>query len=421
MITRTTVEGRRAKGALALIAFAVVGCTDEALPGLGGPNGFAVAYGIWAPGPNDTCTEEVHNGFSVVGEDGKLYPTWHPPTDPATGCSFGHEHGRDPSGSDLYGAVGDIPFGFANEQLDLWDPTGPRHEDHFGHKVEWQNDVEMRFEGDVTNAFLSVRCDIYVKMHQGSHSRDAFTNNLHELAYHARCTDGTEIDITFLAAIGDAGHFVPSCDRDMQIQAGTPSPANSPDGGGRRIIPDRTCLEQEAFVGNGEESNLRGVLRESWEISSSLRTEDGHSLVRVNPYFQVMLPSRIYDPAQPNVTGRPIAACYETLLDGRQIVAEECDESTAGGAILDMAFDDPRSVFDGAHRFMDVNSIRIANADGPREWHTDPFGKNGRTQPFPGSVRQVIASIDNDRGIRISGPAIGKDRPYGGNGVHAPN
>ncbi len=420
---RARGAGRRARvaGAFAMFAVAGLACTDQALPGIGGPNGFAVSYGIWAPGTNDTCTEEIHNGYSVVGEDGKLYPTWHPPVDPATGCTFGHEHGRDPSGSDLYGSVGDIPFGFANEQLDVWDPSGPRHEDHFGHKMEWQNDVEMSFEGNVTNSFLEVRCDIYVKMHQGSHSRDAFTNNLHELSYHAKCSDGTELHATFLTAIGNAGEFVPSCDRDARVQAGTPSPANSPDGGGRRIIPDRTCLEQLAFVGPGVESDLGTALRESWQISSSIRGADGEALARVNPYFQVLLPSRYYDPAEPDVTGRPIAACYDSLADGSRVIAEECDESTNGGTIVNMAFDDPRSVFNGAHRFTDINSITISNAGGPRVWYTDPFGKNGQREPFPGSVRQIIASIDNDRGIRISGPAIGRDRPYGTNGVHAPN
>ena len=37
--------------------------------------GFSVAYGIWAPGPGDTCPADVHNQYSVAGPDGKLYPT----------------------------------------------------------------------------------------------------------------------------------------------------------------------------------------------------------------------------------------------------------------------------------------------------------------------------------------------------------
>jgi hypothetical protein len=41
--------------------------------------------------------------------------------------------------------------------------------------------------------------------------------------------------------------------------------------------------------------------------------------------------------------------------------------------------------------------------------------------PFPGSIRQFIAKMNNDRGIGMGGPRLGEDRPYGGNGVHPPN
>ena len=103
----------------------------------------SIAMSAWTPGTNDTCTREIHDQYAVVGPDGKLYPTWHPPVDPATGCSFGHDHGRDPRGSDLYDESGPIPFGYANEQLVAFDPANPRNEDHVGHKVEWENDVEL--------------------------------------------------------------------------------------------------------------------------------------------------------------------------------------------------------------------------------------------------------------------------------------
>lgn len=57
--------------------------------------GNSLAYGIWTPSGTDTCTQAIHDSYSVVGPDGLRYPTWHPPVDPATGCTFGHEHGRD--------------------------------------------------------------------------------------------------------------------------------------------------------------------------------------------------------------------------------------------------------------------------------------------------------------------------------------
>ncbi len=69
---------------------------------------------------------------------------------------------------------------------------------------------------------------------------------------------------------------------------------------------------------------------------------------------------------------------------------------------------------------MDINSNALINAAGPEVWYTDPFGKNGRAMPFPGSIRQFVAPITN-AATPISGPRIGGARYYGGTGVHAPN
>ena len=175
----------------------------------------SIAFGIWNPGPNDTCTKEQHDAYAVVGPDGKLYPTWHPATGPG-GCTFGHEHGRDPRGSDLYDETGGLPFGMANEALSISDPANPRNEDHFGHKVEWENDVELQFSG-AGSAIFTLKCDVLTKLHQGTHSKDAFTNNLHELVYHIHCSDGTEMHVTMLTAIGTPGEFVRSCDHSVHI------------------------------------------------------------------------------------------------------------------------------------------------------------------------------------------------------------
>jgi hypothetical protein len=385
------------------------------------PNGVAQSFGIWTPGPNETCTKEIHDQYAVVGPDGKLYPTWHPPTDPGTGCTFGHEHGRDPSGSALHGDVGPIPFGYANEQLDVWDHAGQRHEDHVGHKIEWENDIELRFGGQAGHALFALRCDVLTKLHQGTHSKDAFTNNLHELAYHIRCDDGTEMHVTVMSAIGTPGEFVRACDHEVTVAAGAPTPANSPNGDGRRLIPDRVCLERHAFVPEGQEGDFDQALHESWETSNSVRTSEGRGIAFFNPYFQVGLPSRYHDPAQENAVGRPIAACYETLPNGYRAVGEPCATSTAGWTLLDLTFDDPRSVFDGARRTVDINYNEIRNEDGPEVWYTDPFGRNGRPDPFPGSVRQWVAKMNNDRGIGMGGPRLGDDRYYGGAQVHAPN
>ena len=396
------------------------GCSGDGASGPAGNGRPATAFGVWSPGPNDTCPAAVHDQFAVVGPDGKTYPTWHPPTDPASGCTFGHEHGRDPRGSKLYWLVGPIPFGFANDQLDIWDPSLSRHEDHVGHKVEWENDVPMRLAEGAVSEIFEITCDILTKLHQGTHSPDAFVNNLHELAYHIRCSDGTEMHFTIMAAIGTPGEFIRSCDRDVHVQVGVAQPANSPTGGGRRIIPDRTCIEQDVLVGPGATSNFNSI-RESWEISQSIRTADGRRLASINPYYQVRDPSRHHDPALPNVTGRPVDACFETEANGDTAQGDACDESTAQGTITSLPHDDPRSAFRGAQRFVDINSNRITNEDGPEIWYTDPFGKNARTEPFPGSIRQAIAQVNNDIGVLESGPVLGRNRRYYDGGTHSPN
>lgn len=387
------------------------------------PNGQnAIAYGLWVPGPGDTCTQAIHNAYSVVGPDGKLYPTWHPPEDPATGCSFGHEHGRDPHGSALYSAVGDIPFGYANEQLETWDPLNPRREDHVGHKFEWENDIEMHFDGQAASSLFNVRCDIMTKLHQGTHSRDAFTNNLHELVYHIRCTDGLEMHVTLMSAIGTPGEFVRSCDHNVTVQVGPATPANSPNGGGARIIPDRACVNSQILVPSGQNSRY-DALHESWETSNSIRTVNGHELAFFNPYFQVNAPSRFYDAAAPNVTGRPILVCYESdSTTGRRARGGACEDATNDGTILGLTFDDPRSPFDGSRRTVDVNYNHVRNEDGPEVWYTDPFGRNAQRDAFPGSVIQYLSRVNNDRGgLGNGGPTLGNQRLYGSAMVHAPN
>jgi len=393
------------------------GCGEVSVSGLDPSAAQSVAYQTWKPGAGDSCPVSVHQQYSTAGPDGKLYPTWHPPVDPVTGCQFGHEHGRDPHGSDLFPEIGDLPLGYANEQLDIFDPSGRRHEDHVGHKYEWENDVPMNVANG--GGVLSVKCDILYKLHQGTHSKDAFTNNLHEVQYYAKCNDGSEVRMIMMAAIGAAGEFTRTCDGG-KVRAGTPTPANSPNGGGQRVIPDLVCVERHLLVPNGSTSDARAALHESWQQSLVLKTQDGRTLAHMNPYFQVFAPSRFHDPAKTDLTGRPIDMCYFTEPNGDQARGGPCGSATQNGTILGITYTDPRSPFNGVRRVMDINSLDIDNSDGPTTWYTDPFGRGARTTPFPGSIRQYIARIDNT-GLDLSGPGIGSSRNYGGPGVHAPN
>lgn len=405
--------------AAAVAGFVLTACAGD---GTSGPNSVgnaapSVAMLTWNPGAGDTCTPEVHSRYATVGPDGKAYPTWHPPADPESGCTFGHEHGRDPRGSDLYSSVGDIPFGYANEQLDTWDPSGRRHEDHVGHKVEWENDVQMNL-GGIANEVLNLRCDVMTKLHQGTHSKDAFTNNLHELVYHIKCTDGTEMHVTVMNAIGTAGQFTRTCDGGTVV-VGTPTPANSPNGGGHRIIPDRVCVDRHVLV-SGDNSSFSKGIHESWQTSTSIKLESGRSVASFDPYFQVRQPSRFHDPAAANITGLVINTCYEVEANGDRARGGGCQSATNNGQIPGLTQTDTRSPFNGVSRFVDINGNRVDNAEGPETYYTDPFGKHGKTASFPGSIRQFVSRTNNSA-VPFHGPRIGDGRNYGGVGVHAPN
>lgn len=380
----------------------------------------ARSFGIWRPTGTDTCTQEQHDAYSVIGPDGKKYPTWHPPTGPG-GCSFGHEHGRDPRGSDLYDKVGDLAFGLANEALAITDPANPRDEDHMGHKVEWDNDIEVRFNG-AAGALLSARCDVLAKLHQGTHSKDAFTNNVHEINYHLKCDEGSEMHITMLSAIGNPGEFRRSCDRSVTVQVGPATPANSPRGGGFRAVPDRACIDAFMLVADGQNSDVGRAIHETWETSNSVRMADGKEVAFFNPYFQTRNPSRHHDPSlvTSNYVGRPIDACYEVTPNGERARGGTCANATQNGSVQGIRFDDPRSPFRGDDHFMDLNANVIRNDGGSRIIYTNAYGRNGSREPFPGSVRQEIATMDNRLGD-ANGPLVGNNGPDGAAGTRAPN
>ena len=85
-----------------------------------------------------------------------------------------------------------------------------------------------------------------------------------------------------------------------------------------------------------------------------------------------------------------------------------------------VAWDDVLSPVKGTRRFVDINSNRVSNEGGPTLWYTDPLGRNGSPEPFPGAIRQWVADRDNTA-FDLRGPVIGRDRDYDARGVHAPN
>lgn len=381
------------------------------------------ALHLWRPGASDTCSEAVHARYTVVGADGRVYPTWHPPMDPQTGCRFGHEHGRDPRGSALYAEIGDVPFGYAAEQAMASATGGMRHEDHVGHKIEWENDVQLHYAQNGQRVPFDVRCDWLTSFHQGTHSNDALTNNTHELHYHVRCTDGTRLHAVLMSRLGQPGRFVRACDKRTTVDPRLAPQSGQLAGAGTRFIPDRQCALQHILVRSGQWSQYSLGLYEDWLTASYLRTADGRQLAYFDPHFAVFNPSRYADPAQPTRLRRTIDLCDERVGSGsrqRRARGGACEWGTNYGQ-LRLSWDDPRSPFNGTHREVYFNQTALDNANGPTVWYTDAYGGNASSTPFAGAIRQVVAAVSNRRPWPLESQAAGADRRYGGSGVHAPN
>ena len=372
-----------------------------------------------APRVHDTCSAGYHDSFSSVGSDGKRYPTWHPPEGEEQGrpCTFGHEHGRDPRGSALLADVeaqyGGLLFGYANEQLDEYNRAERisermRHEDHVGHKIEWENDVQV-FEsvtnGGANQRALAVRCDFLMKVHQGTHSPDAFTNNLHELLYAAQCRDrgdgsvGTKLIAYTMVQFGDPGGFTEGgvAGGSAFVKVGPASPARSPAGMGQRSIPtDRP----RAGRGAGAAGRAVGLLARSLrglalgQLPASLErpradwptsTRTSRCSCRRASTGRPPRPARCGRRAPAGdvaaQVGRSVELCYSD--DGpRRARGGECDRAARRAARV--AWDDPRSPFEGVKREFYFNQTTIVQRRQPDHAGTPtPSAVTPASGPFP--------------------------------------
>jgi len=389
------------------------------------PASVASSTRAWAPAAADTCPAAVHDRYSVIGPDGRRYPTWHPPTtlDPATGrtCTFGHEHGDDPSTSDIYRwvashlagagqeAFAGLPFGHATEALDAFAAANPgtakRSEDHVGYKVSVADDVALL---GADGSALGTTCDYLTSVHQGSHSPDALSNNAHELVYAVRCSDGTELISTTVSRFGEPGVYERGCDPETRI---TTVDNGYPAGVGARLIPDRECVERNVLVPPGRTTSV-WALYEKWTSVNALELPGGAPLARFETSFGVFNPSRYAGPG--TTTARTLPLCWETAADGDRANGVDCSQAIAG-----TTFDDARSPFDGTRRDVYLAGTKLENPGGTRRWWTDPYGRNASPTPFPGGVCQLVGSVAGQADARTQ--VFGRNHSYDADGVHAPN
>ncbi|MDU0969331.1 MAG: hypothetical protein E7A62_09635 [Actinomycetaceae bacterium] len=381
---------------------------------------------LWQPTAFDTCTTADHDRYKVVGPDGKSYDSWHPTsitTPDGKTCTFGHEHGDDPSTSRIYDwvkarlaapgheAQAGIPFGYVSQASVEWESHGGtaahRHEDHPGHKVIVLNDVKLvhadRTKGYVRDAAgKPVTCDYLMKMHQGSHSPDATHSNAHELIYGMRCSNGAEAVVSVLTKLGQPNEFHANCDEHRVTTSGSNLPAGT---AGRRLIPTTDCVKAHKDVWG---------MYELWETDTTITAPDGHQLIHFDPWFGVRNPSRVWDTKKGDVTASVLMATVfgEGRADGVPWykVKDGTDKTS------------PESPFNGAKRDSYVAGTEIHNAGGPTTWYTDPYGGNASTTPFPGAVKQYIANVDTGS-VDVGRQVFGWSTDYGapGSKVHAPN
>jgi len=378
------------------------------------------------------CSVEIHARYWTYGPDGKVYPTWHPTRDPS-GCYFGHEHGDDPRTSDLYGTAGWPAFGYTSEvMLDNMPDHSHRHEDHVGHKVLVVNNSNV-IQGDNGTSFFPPQgptiavCDVLLKFHQGTHSPDAFTNNVHELLFNQRCVGSnggpvTEARYNAMIPLGRPGGFSPSeCPGFGRpfINVAPPVPADSPSDTRSlgRLIAETGCIDAiregrthfDPLYPNPVPFTVSDM--DDFWFSDVQVTGSGLDF-HLAPLFYVVNPSRYYDPSLPNRMGRIVDLCYTDLAGGDYCAeAQQVTQQTG----QQVGWDDPRSPFKGTLREYRPGTFSVRNS-GPSTVYTDVYGRNASTTPFPGSIEQYFSgNTGSEMYVR------GSIKDYAATGVHAPN
>jgi hypothetical protein len=377
----------------------------------------SIAYGLWSPTRPGDCTKEQHDSyFHVI--DGKRYPTWHPPVEKNlfifVECTYGHEHGLDPSKSDLYDPENPPVMGYVNEQMALVGATHEhRHEDHVGHKYYYINDYifksRIRTVGTLTP--LDLPCDVMGKLHQGTHSKDAFTNSMHEQLLQIGCEDGTKVKVQIMSNIGVPGNIRQACKAATNYYVGPPTPLNTPTGynphninrsPGDRVVPTNLCFDGLA------RPQASTALFELWRTANDVNGIGEIHAFGWSFYFGVTRPSRFFD-IKTNALARTIDTCWpKTELGTYLVVSNPCVDlrKLAQFDPAAIAWDDTRSPFKG-----DGHSVRMTGwikrtlpANHPTVWYTNILGTKASATPFPGSVQQ-----------EMSGPPV----PEFVGGVHA--
>ena len=319
-----------------------------------------------APVAGQQCPASVHDQYVATGPDGKTYPTWHPPTDPASGCWFGHEHGDDPTGSPaLEGRP--VLFGFANARTDI-------EEAHVGFKVSRWDTIHHRNAPNHEGAF------VVMVIHQGSAGANRFTTTHHEVDVdYLNPRDGRAVHVKLMAPFGTLKVGCGANDPSMLLDL-----AQDTSGGVRQIAADH-CFDTP------------NIPYEDW-LTALYVGDDGKGGWRayLDPHFAIFNPNTYCQPNGPGCT-----------------LAHSDDRAQTGLDPLG-----PESQFKGTKRETYLNQIWVDNAGGSPEVWTDAFGKLA-APGAPDAIAQYVCTLDlRPRG---NSAAFGADRVHDDGTVRAPN
>ena len=397
----------------------------------------AHGFGNWPNNHLSAACIDLHDRYWIQGQnvgisddpnhpDNRAYPTWHPAieTHPDTGevCDYGHEHGTSPllAPPDVFELSGGWPaFGYAAAHA-----GGARHEDHVGHKVSVATFRAAIGNGSGPDTLYDAgfECHWLSKIHQGSHSMDAFANHLHEYFLAIQCLDGenaegvqdgltigTEFSIKVMFTYGRPNRFVEEncaagADFDVSVLS---SPEGNPINRAQRETPvgnnqsnDRAFVCSNALVGKTlDQDSVTPTpvpYMDLWNELIKIESPDGTDAMTIQPYYMSKNSPRVIEGfgsgEAPSQVVRTIDLCYGT--DGQKLdfaLCEDAPDSNPG-------WQSPESPFNGALRAIHFKAISLENGDGPSVFCTNAFGRRV-DDPLPceqGNIEQRAASYDNN-------------------------
>jgi len=446
----------------------VVSCEGDPSPatGDGGVNAApSIAMGQWTPTTQDTCTKAFHDTFFVVGPDGKKYPTWHraEETDPTTNqkCSFGHDHGADPSNSALWPAlqqhfafdannsgnieaselaVSGIPFGLVSQPLA--NSATPRLEDHTAYKIAFANGIPRTLVSGGLGATFDLSCDLFAAFNQPTSTADAFASNMFSVTYAVDCNNGNSLPlypvkviVSLMAVYGNPSSFTLDATGTQVENTGIPVPPNSPPGGtelGRRI-PVANNVFAGAFVAANQTSSFDALL-ERWDTQLRLRRADGSEIATLVPAYRVDDTARYFA----NGVANSIDLCYSGLNAAGQLVSDpslattivrqvrnntKCTTIAPNGPSTPtgqrVKFDAAASPFKDCLRIAFFGADVVKNLTGATLWYTTPFGGNASIVTFANSIKQYVSLADT--GALVLGEASAAGPGCQIDTIHVPN